>query len=703
MTSWHPGERTPDDATGLPSPTLPASPAMRGYLQLHEAIKKLGFRHAADALRAPAPAPSAQGSTEALFGTLPKAETDDGFRILDGLWFPARGGLWQRVGLAYVQQSRTRWLASPDPRAPEAAAVVDTLETVIRDDPMGLRRVVLWELCCRLRDDAAPQGAATADAAAALGVHRSEAGLLASAFAAARFPAAGAARHAAETLNDIWPGTRLREAEKLAALIPAAPAAPASSADHVLGGLLSSLRMRSAAVAQLSDSARDFETRGDLRAAADAWLGALRQARDDEVAHAGLLRVAALIADAPFTPDESEVSAVIDDRAVRLAWRAPHSDSGAVSYRVLRFPDGAPELAVEVSPYDTALTAADPDAPVGRPLRYAVFPVRRDRIAGVPRVTAPVLITPDVTELRADAVPDGVRVEWRLDPAATEVRAVRTRDGDNDPAENVRCELGRLVDSPLPVGLYVYEVSCGYPGPAGHLVWSPGLSITARAEHWPSPVEALSVRRLDGGGQVRVAWRPPVRGHGHLVPWSAHPVAAGTDVSGQVGQLALVEGDLTTSVDVLPAPRERLRMTAVSVLGERAVSGPSIVIEHPGDVRDLAVRRVAADRAELRFSWPEPAVLTLIAWEDGVRREQLRVARSRYGAGQVVALPVSAGESRFTVTALPRPDAVAVGSASARAVLPAAPPPPPAVPPASAVWWRVWWRRWRHRPRRPRP
>ncbi|MFD3573524.1 hypothetical protein [Streptomyces sp. NPDC058644] len=698
MTNWHPGDRPPDEGlSGLPLPSLPAFPAMRGYVQLHATMRKLGFRHAADALRAPAPAHASGKSTQALFGTLPQAETDDGFRVLDGLWFPARGGLWQRVDLAYVQQSRARWLASAHPRAMDAAAVVDVLETVVRDDPMGLRRIVLWELCCRLSDGTTEKKSGASPPAAAhavaLGVHRAEAGPLVDAVAAVRFPAAGEARDAAETLNDIWPGTRLREAERLARLIPPAPT------DHVLAALLDALHARSTEVHHLTCTAAESASRGDLRSAADAWLGALRQARDDVDAQAGLLGVAALLADGPGTSAESEVTAAVGDRTVRLSWRAPSRGRDTVSYRVLRYVEGAPEHAVEVSADGTALAAVDLDPPTGRPLRYAVFPMLRGRVAGVPRVTARVLLTPDVAELRVEAVPDGVRVRWRPDPAALEVRVVRTADGDSGPGQRVFCEHDQLLDTPLAVGLYVYEVRCGYPGPTGRLVWSPGRTVTARVERWPSPVEELSVRRLDDG-RVRIAWRPPSRGEGHLVPWFTHPVPPGADVSEHVGRLAAPDGTPpagapATSVDVLPPPRERLRMTAVSVLGDRAVSGPNVVVERQGEVRDLEVRRVAADRAELRFDWPEPAVLTLISWEDGARGGERRVARSQHLSGQGVALQVSPAECRFTVTALPRPDAVAIGAPSALAVLPAAPPPVPVAAPTSAPWWRTWWRRWR--------
>ncbi|MFD4629262.1 hypothetical protein ACFVYR_05075 [Streptomyces sp. NPDC058284] len=700
MAVLRPGEDPGTRGAHVPPPVLPRCPGMRGYTQLHEALRQLRFRHAADVLRAPAPAPA----HDSVFGTLPRATTDDGFRILDGLWFPGRGGIWHRVDLAFVRRARGQWLSSSDPRADTAAALVDTLETLVRDDAMGLRRLVLWELCCLLRDGGERPGEAEATA---LGVHRADAGPLAAAVAAG-FPVNGPARHAAETLNDIWPGVRLREAERTMARLPRASEYPDGPDDHRLAALVDAVRARSAEVTRLTAEGAAAEATGAPRTATGAWLAALRLAADDPDARTGLLRAATLLADSSQAPPGSAVAAVAEERAVRLAWCAPPRRADGVSYRVLRFPDGAPHLAAETVAAGGDLGAVDADAPVGRPLRYAVVPLRRGRVAGVPRVSAPVLLTPVVTELRGTVVPGGVRLSWRPDPAAAEVRV--TRSGTREDTDGwggsslvrVDCELDRLLDVPLAPGTYTYEVRCGYRDPDGDLVWSRGVTVAARAERWPSPVEELTVRRHADGGRVTIAWRPPRLGDGLLLPWTGSPVAPGTDVSGLVGRADRIPATASGTeacAELLPPPRQRVRVTAVSVLGERAVSGPSVVIEHPAAIGRLTVRRVADDRAELYFDWPEPAVLVRAAWTDGQRGGERRVARSAHRAERVVVLPVSAGECVVTVTPLPRPDAVAIGTEPARAVLPAAPLPPP--PPAPA-WWRAWWRRRRSR-RRPFP
>ncbi|MFF1376232.1 hypothetical protein [Streptomyces sp. NPDC058308] len=696
MAVLRPGDHPRASGARLPLPALPRCPGLRGYVHLHDALRQLGFRHAADVLRAPAPAPA----HDSVFGTLPRAATDDGFRVLDGLWFPGRGGIWHRVDLPYVQRARGRWLSSSDPRADTAAALVDTLETLVRDDVAGLRRLVLWEVCCLLRDGGERPGEAEA---VALGVHRGEAGPLAAAVAAG-FPPAGPARHAAETLNDSWPGVRLREAERVVARLPRAADYPDGPDDHRLAALVDAVRARAAEVRRLCADGAAAEAAGAPRDAARTWLGALRLARDDADARTGLLRVAALLADDPLAPADSRVTAVTDERAVRLSWCAPPRRADGVTYRVLRFPDGAPHLAVETAAGESGPGTLDTDAPVGRPLRYAVVPLRRDRIAGVPRVTAPVLVTPVVTELRSTVVPGGVRLRWRADSAAAEVRVTRSGTGaetggwGESSLVRVPCEHDRVLDAPLAPGTYTYEVRCGYRDPDGGLVWSRGVTVTARAEQWPSPVEELTVRRHAEGGRVTIAWRPPELGDGLLLPWTAGPVAPGTDVSGIAGlvdRIPATASGTESCAELTPEPEQRVRVTAVSVLGERAVSGPSVVIEHPAAIAELTVRRVADDRAELHFDWPEPAVLVRAAWSDGREGGERRIPRSAHRTGRAVTLPVSTAECTITVTPLPRPDAVAIATDPARAVLPAAPPPPPPLPPPVAPRWSAWWRRWR--------
>lgn len=728
MERWRPGlraEGASDDGSDgrrptLPLPVLPQFPGMCGFGELDAVIGRLGFRHAADLLRGPA----VEAGTSA-FATLPKATTDDGFRILDGLWFPARGRAWTRVDLRHIQETAERWRASTDPRAGTAAALMDTMETVVRDDPMGPRRIVLWQVCRALKDRA---GGPTAEAAEALGVHAADAAPLADAVAAG-FPGDGPAREAAESLNEVWPGDRLREALRIAEALPSHPT------DHVLANFLARLNDRAAAVDRLMAEARRLGTLGELRAATVSWLAAVRRAVDDDEAMAGLLGAATLFADERHSPDapsptDSSVRVSVEQRAVTLAWtaaRLPRDTSrlgGPVSYRVLRFVDGAPEGAVEVPHPDASLSVLDLGAPIGRRVRYAVLPLRQGQLAGVPRVTGAVLLVPDVEEVRAVPVPDGVRLQWRAHPAATGFRAVRStarrvvpeQPTDGVPVDGLLVPAGRkgFVDRPLGPGTYLYEVSCGYPavpdlpGDGGELVWSPGLRVAATAVEWPSPVEEVTVRSLDDG-TVTINWRPPARGNGRLVEWPGLPRTTGDDVSGTPAARS-APGD--GPVSVLPEVRSRVRMTAVSVLGDKAVAGASVLVERPGAVEDLTARRTVPGTAEVRFRWPEPAVLVLVVWEQEGRRWERRVARSSYAADGRVEIPVDGRPCRIEVSAVPRPDAVSIPAVPATTSLPHVPEPPPQPPRntralalLSFPWtpWnsggaprgRPWWRRWR--------
>lgn len=292
MERWRPGARVEGASGGtdvrrLPPPVLPQFPGMRGFAELDSVIGRLGFRHAADLLRGPA----VEAGTS-VFATLPKATTDDGFRILDGLWFPARGRAWTRVDLRHIQETAERWRTSTDPRGGTAAALMDTMETVVRDDPMGPRRIVLWQVCRELKDRA---GGPTAEAAEALGVHSTDAAPLAAAVAAG-FAGRGPVRDAAESVNEVWPGDRLREALRIAGLLPSYPT------DHVLANFLTRLNDRAAAVDRLMEEARRLGQLGELRAATVSWLAAVRRATDDDRALAGLLGAAALLADERHSP-----------------------------------------------------------------------------------------------------------------------------------------------------------------------------------------------------------------------------------------------------------------------------------------------------------------------------------------------------------------------------------------------------------------
>ncbi|MGP3971288.1 hypothetical protein [Streptomyces sp. 6N223] len=676
---WRPGQRSAEGGAPPPLFPLPLFPGLPGYRDFDEELRHLGFRHAMDVLQ-----PDASG-------------TADGFRVLDGLWFPGRGMLWHRADAGHCRAAGEAWRGSGAPRAGGAARLAARLGEVAADDPAALRRLVLYQLCCRLKDSPAVDEAA----AVALGVDAAEARPLAEAVAA-HFPGPGPAREAAEEIADAWRAGRLRRSLELAERLPAFPD-EAPHADPFLAALREEMRDAAEATGRLLDEARRLRERGEHRAAAKACLAACRQAVDEPRARAALLATAVSAADAetrPRTPgaahaDEAPpgarrpgVTAVLESGTVRLSWRA--AAASGVRYQVLRFPDGAPGEAVEVAMV-TQNAAEDPAPPVATPLRYAVIPWRGDRMAGVAKAgPGPDPLLPAPEGFRSHAVPDGVRLSWRAHPAAVRSQAMRLAGAGRAEAE-VPSRREELTDRPLPAGAHHYRVRCGYPGPDGRTLWSGWRLAVARAEEWPAPIEGKLVLRRLPDGRVELSWPRPARGETRLVPWPGGPPPhPGEDVCALVASAPRgpasdgVDGEAPPRVTLAPPPRAVTRLMAVSVLGERAVAGPAVVLETPGTAEGLHVRRLDARRAEVRFRWPEPAVLARLTWRGGDRAGERRLARSQYpGGGGLVEIPVSRAEHLVTITPVARPDADLAECGTAQVRLPAMPLP-------AAVLARAW-------------
>ncbi|ARQ70859.1 hypothetical protein [Streptomyces marincola] len=663
---WRPGRRA--GARSAPLPWLPLFPAVPEYGTLCRHLADGGFRHVVEALLPPRAA-------EAAYRPAASAEPDGaepGFRVLDGLWLPPeRGHDLRRADAAECLRAAARWEASGDARAGAARHVLDRLARAADEDPMALRRLTLYQLSCLLTDEGPPTGAA----ALALGVDRAEAELLADAVAAG-FPPPGPAREAAEELADAHRAHHLRRARRLIGAIPAA------SADPGLARLRSGIDTAFRDVArELADAARHTAA-GRHRAAATACLRAARTVADDEAARAALLAAAVASGDSGTT---APVAAVVEAQGgVRLSWSAP---GRAARFLVLRWAEGdGPETAVEVpvpAPAEGAIPAPragthvvrDPEPPTGRVLRYAVVPWDGRRVAGIARATAALRVTPEVTGARAVAVPDGLRLRWQPHPAATAVRAVRLDAPGGDTGPSVDCGPDGLTDRPLPAGSHTYLVTSAYPGEDGEPVWSPGQRVTGTAEDWPAPVPGDVALTTAGDGRVSLGCRLPARGEARLAVWRGRAPEPGEDISRALPGLSFLHGEGNgRAATVLPPRRAALRVTAVSVLGERAVAGPSALIETLGEVADLTASRRGPDLAEVAFAWPEPAVLVLLRWESGGRREERRVPRSLHGAGPLL-IPVDRAE--WTVTAVPvaRPDATFATSAPTGARLPALPLP----------------------------
>lgn len=637
---WRPGEAAAKGAE-LPLPRLALTSGVAEQEALDDALAAAGCRHIADLLRRGLP------------GTSRAAH----FRVLDGVWFPGRGsGTWTPADLALVDAADMAWSALP-----QAAAAHRALALVrgrLTADTLAARRILLYQLGCLLRDSSASPAAAEA-----LGVDPEEAGPLAAAVAS-RFPAAAQVRAAVRELPEAWADGKLSRVGAILAMLTPGHGDPEIEAVEA-----EAARLR-ASVGKAAAEARALAAKGAAEQAAQTWVEVLRNSTDEPGAWDALLD-AALVSARRSVREHRGGTEIVHGSAVRVTWPADAPGAGAV-LRVYRFPDARPAEAVPIGE-TRASSLTDPQPGVAVPLRYAAVPVADGRIAGVPWVSPIVMVTPEVGEAEAEAAPDGIRLTWRPHSAAVEI-AVRRGSGRSGPCDDpVACDRFGALDTAIPLGVHRYRVACGYRTEDGSLAWSAGVVLAAEAVRWPTSVRHLSAEQVLPG-RVRLSWAPPERGAVLVVPWQAGPVAPGRDVSRLLDELAPHTGEAYE-----PAAHATTRLTAVSVLDGRAVSGASVLIETPGRVRDLAAARTAPGTVEVRFAWPDPAVLVLVEWEqDGVRRSR-RLARSAF-RGKPAALPVTAAACTVTVRPLVRPDAdIAVADAASVSV--PAIPAPPAGPP----------------------
>jgi hypothetical protein len=639
-----PGRRAVPGGAGS---VLPATPGLPGFAALGRGLEDLGFRHAAEPLLlAPRPGPVPPGAAGVV-----RAPT---FRVLDGLWLSGRGGNWRRVDSPFVNECRRRWATSGDPRADAVRALLNRLRRRTRGDVMLLRRVVLYQLACMLVDGA---DGPTAEAAEDLGVDPAESAALASAVATG-FPPAGPVREAGERIPDELRAGRLHRAAELAGLLPH------PTGDPLLDATLTELRSRTTAVRALKRAADEREAEGRFGAAAEVWLGAARAVVDDPGARSGLLAVLARHADsAPFTARAgslvltppagpgarpgtstrprpgtapagtapglggragsgpapggallpSPLTVRFDEGAAEVEWPlvgVSRRRRSALRYVLLRFPDGAPEQAVEIASSDTAGTFRDTGVTIGARLRYAVLPLQGDRPAALPSVSAVVLSTPEVVDLAWKAVPDGVALGWTAHPEAVGTRVWR---GSEPPVPG---GVGGWLDRPLPAGDHWYRVSSGYRAPGGELVWSPGRTVSARAEEWPSPVGELTVDRVHLDGRIELEWTPPERGSGRLVPWHAWPATPGDDITALYAALP--------QLDEAPADTPR----GAAAPGEATPDSPGV-----GEADGTVARAIT--------SAPGPGARAGRRQDQGQVPPQTGPYRSTAGAGpEKAALPV---------------------------------------------------------------
>jgi len=370
----------------------------------------------------------------------------------------------------------------------------------------------------------------------------------------------------------------------------------------------------------LASRARSVESE-DPKAARGLYDKALAIAADLDEARQGLRRL-------PPDPPSSLIAQFDVDR-VKLRWSPPAPDGlGPIQFRVVRKRQGVPE-----QPNDGAVVAQTAESEAedrgvrpGESVGYAVYTSRGDVFSNRAATAGPVAILPEVIGLRAVSRSGEIAMSWTLPDHATGVRVVRKRE--NRPAHDRDGEVLRA----LPTGIidrgllddqaYHYAVFALYQSPDGAELRSKGVGVIA-VPH--APVEAPPSPSLTPGldGQVRVSWRPPVRGTIRVIrtarplpldPGDRLPAAASVGWGGDW----LDPSGPDHADDPSPPPIGVCYYTPVLELaGELTIGFPSKYsrVAHPSHLR--AVRAGNSGKVHLRWRWSPQGTESIVVAKSG--------------------------------------------------------------------------------------
>ncbi|MEV5240439.1 hypothetical protein AB0K89_15250 [Streptomyces cinnamoneus] len=604
---------------------MPLSPLVGCYQELVALQHALGLRYVGEGL----------------------VEPGGRLRVLDGVYVSRGPRGWRRIDGAALRRSAAD--------GPATGELLLTLAGLHDNDPAALRRVLLYQLI-ELLQSRPPEGR---DATAlSLGVDPGEVAALVHAAGAQRRPDA-TQRAAAEGLQDAWERRRLRHAARLASRLP-----PDGGRDPFLAERLRQIAARVQETDAALAAAHRLERQGDKEDAAGCYLQVARLTADSARALRGLVRTHRPDRGAPG-PLAVELLAA---GPAELTW----TDGGAgTTWRVIRLDRSTDRRAPSVTEVRGQVTggyAQDPHPPLGAEVRYAALPLRDGVVDGPPLVSAPLLVAPEVSGLRLTDGRERISVTWTKPAHAVGVRAVLT---EPDGAEReIATDDGGFTAHGLRTGPYRIRVSCRYRAADGREVGSPGVEDTVTVHPWPSPVLGLTATAGEGG--ARFSWTGGEDAEVRLVEWPGDAPATGTELHPSSSELpASLSWPQTVPGVLVPPPGTVVQVTALAVLGERAVAGPGVRIEAPHPVTALTAERTGGGLARLTFDWPADAGQVTVAVDQDGRRTEHRVARSVY-LREGLHLPVGPSAVRLTAQAVPRTaDATVVPPPAAAAVLPA--------------------------------
>jgi hypothetical protein len=548
-----------------------------------------------------------------------------GFRVLDGFALADTGERLQgpgpdgplRRGLRRVEVAR------PDERRTAAAKVLVIL-LELEEQPGALDALLLWEVAQVLREVpiTSLSQRALAREARDLGLEPQEADVL----ALSVIEAGGAAPNRASELelSQALGEGRLRDARRLAARLAGEGSAP-------LRETVVAVERR---VAELSDRAARAQARGDNEEAAALLAEALHDAADDEDLAKRLRAI-------PPPPPGGVEQGVEGDR-VTVGWRPSPVRVGAVRYRVARglrrWPRTVEDGAEVGSTEGNQLVDIGP--PPGQPVYHGVFATRDGQVWSAPAWAGPVVVTPEVAELRLTADHRSVTGRWEPPPGAAQVEVVRLEQGRRDGSPVPGAGLLGFTDREVEQDRrYSYRVSVVYLDQDGSRHRSDGRVASITAE---TPVEAvtdLGVEVIRERGLTLVAtWTPPRRGTVRILARSQHPSPEAGEPAGP-GRLAALGDELPGEPERLPDGRVRLavpagglrgrcQLTPVTLGRSRVAVGEAVEVSVAAPVTDPVARRFA-EVVRLSWVWPAESTLVRIRW---------RLASSLPGEGEGRAL-----------------------------------------------------------------
>ncbi|MFB7514638.1 hypothetical protein [Streptomyces sp. NPDC056144] len=537
-------------------------------------------------------------------------------------------GLFVHVGprRRYVSESRLHDLAAS--RAPHAPLLRLLADIQARDAAL-LRRVLLHQLIALLRDAGGRLDAEE------LGLVPGESTILAQ--AVGTLPVLDARqRKAAESLGRLWEQRRLRTLTKaFASLGPAA-----LGADPALARLDARLGSRLGRCDRALAAARAAQ---QVDAARTCYLEALRIAADDPAATRGLIHL-----ERPRRGATAPLTARLSEDRVLLSW--PVRDRR--SWRAFRLTRGTDrQTVVPVTPAQPgarAAVAVDQDPQRGTLVRYAVFPLRDGVPDGPPLVSHPLLVAPEVEDLTVTDGPARLTARWTRPSRTDRVTAALRGPGG---AVVARQQVGAGVDTytftGLRPGAYTVEVVCHHPP-----VESPGVRADAVVHRWPEQVTAL-VAEPDPESGLRFRVRGGDGAEVRLVTWPEPVPAPGTGLRTAELPAPLPWAAVGTPHPVEPPSAYTGPVVAVSVLGERAVVGPSVRVDVPAPVTGLRGIRETDGRVRLVFDWPPGAGAVEVAWEQNGSHERVRVSRSVF-VREGLRLPTGPAAVHVSLRAAPR-------------------------------------------------